>query len=60
MSKPDIVSRADWLTARQELLVREKEFTRARDTLSAERRRMPWVRVEKGLCLRGSGRRRKP
>ena len=53
MSKPDIVSRADWLTARQELLVREKEFTRARDALSAERRRMPWVRVEKDYVFEG-------
>jgi len=42
-----IVSRTEWLAARKELLAREKELTRARDAVSAERRRLPWVRVEK-------------
>ena len=37
----------EWETARQQLLVREKELTRARDALAAERRRMPWLAVEK-------------
>src|SRR4029077_16261543 len=44
---PLIVSPQDWEAARQELLVKEKELTRARDVLAAERRRMPWVAVEK-------------
>jgi predicted dithiol-disulfide oxidoreductase (DUF899 family) len=43
---PKIVSRAEWLAARQKLLVREKEFTRLRDALSAERRHLPWVEVD--------------
>ena len=42
-----IVSRDEWLTARRALLAREKEFTRQRDRLSAERRELPWVAVDK-------------
>jgi predicted dithiol-disulfide oxidoreductase (DUF899 family) len=40
------VSPAEWEAARQELLVKEKELTRARDALAAQRRRMPWLEVE--------------
>jgi predicted dithiol-disulfide oxidoreductase (DUF899 family) len=47
MNTPPIVSANDWEAARQTLLVKEKAFTRARDALAAERRRMPWVLVEK-------------
>src|ERR1700741_2466962 len=42
-----VVSPQQWEAARQQLLVKEKELTRARDALAAERRRMPWVAVEK-------------
>lgn len=42
-----VVSREDWLKARLELLDHEKEFTRARDALSAERRALPWVKIDK-------------
>src|SRR5690606_8559217 len=42
-----VVSREDWLVARKQLLSREKEWTRLRDELSAARRALPWVRVEK-------------
>jgi predicted dithiol-disulfide oxidoreductase (DUF899 family) len=42
-----IVSREEWIAARKKLLRREKEVTRLRDELSAERRRLPWVKVEK-------------
>lgn len=42
-----VVSREEWLVARRKLLEREKELTRQRDAISAERRRLPWVRVEK-------------
>ena len=42
-----VVSRDEWLAARRQLLRQEKEFTRRRDQLSAERRELPWVRVEK-------------
>ena len=55
MSLPDIVSREQWLAARQELLAKEKELTRARDALNAERRRLPMVRVEKDYVFTGPG-----
>ena len=44
---PKIVSRDEWLAARKALLEKEKALTRMRDALSAERRSLPWVRVEK-------------
>src|SRR5213594_3716228 len=47
INRPRIVSSQEWEAARQQLLVREKELTRARDALAAERRRMPWLAVEK-------------
>src|SRR6202046_465209 len=47
MSTPPIVSRQEWEAARQQLLVKEKVFTRSRDALAAERRRMPWLAVDK-------------
>jgi predicted dithiol-disulfide oxidoreductase (DUF899 family) len=42
-----VVSREQWIEARKQHLAREKEFTRLRDRLSAERRALPWVRVDK-------------
>ena len=47
MKTPPIVSPQEWEAARQQLLVKEKELTRARDALAAKRRRMPWLAVEK-------------
>ena len=47
MQTPPIVSPEAWEAARQNLLVREKALTRSRDALAAERRRMPWMAVEK-------------
>ncbi len=47
MKTPPIVSPQEWEAAREALLVKEKEFTHARDALAAERRRMPWLAVEK-------------
>ncbi|HEX4344875.1 MAG TPA: DUF899 family protein [Solirubrobacteraceae bacterium] len=47
MNMPPIVSPRDWDAAREELLVQEKELTRARDALVAQRRRMPRMAVEK-------------
>ena len=44
---PPIVSQQEWEAARQQLLVKEKAFTRSRDALAAERRRMPWLAVDK-------------
>src|SRR5258708_9542109 len=42
-----IGSRDEWRAARLDLLQREKELTRLRDELAAERRRLPWVRLDK-------------
>ena len=53
MSLPKIASRADWLAARKDLLADEKALTRTRDALSAERRRLPMVRVEKDYMFEG-------
>ena len=47
MQHHPIVSRDEWLAARTALLAKEKEYTRLRDRLSAERRALPWVKVEK-------------
>jgi predicted dithiol-disulfide oxidoreductase (DUF899 family) len=47
MKLPPIVSPQEWAAAREKLLVKEKEVTRARDALAAERRRMPWMAVDK-------------
>ena len=47
MIAPPIVSQQEWEAARDQLLVKEKALTRARDALAAERRRMPWMPVEK-------------
>ena len=47
MNMPPTVSPEEWKAAREKLLVREKELTRARDALAAERRRMPRMLVEK-------------
>ena len=49
-----VVSRDEWLAARKELLRKEKEFTRLRDQLSAERRALPWVKVEKTYVFDGA------
>ncbi|MBI3798469.1 MAG: DUF899 domain-containing protein [Deltaproteobacteria bacterium] len=48
-----IVTRDEWLVARKALLAKEKEATRARDALSAERRKLPWVKVEKNYVFDG-------
>ena len=45
MTTPSIVSEQEWDAARQRLLVKEKELTRARDSIAAQRRRMPWLPV---------------
>jgi predicted dithiol-disulfide oxidoreductase (DUF899 family) len=50
---PQVVSRHEWQAAREELLVKEKEATRARDALAAERRRLPMVRIEKEYVFEG-------
>jgi predicted dithiol-disulfide oxidoreductase (DUF899 family) len=53
MNAPPIVSPQEWDAARQKLLAKEKQLTRARDALAAERRRMPWLAVEKEYAFEG-------
>ena len=53
MNMPPIVSPQEWQAAREALLVKEKELTRARDALAAERRRMPRLAVEREYAFEG-------
>jgi len=53
MDHPRIVSQAEWLAARKELLKKEKEFSKLRDELSRQRREMPWEKVEKAYMFDG-------
>jgi predicted dithiol-disulfide oxidoreductase (DUF899 family) len=53
MSLPDVVSREEWLAARERLLAKEKELTRARDALNAERRRLGIVKIDKDYVFEG-------
>jgi predicted dithiol-disulfide oxidoreductase (DUF899 family) len=53
MSLPEVTTREDWLAARREFLVREKELMRQRDALNADRRRLPMVRVDKPYTFEG-------
>jgi predicted dithiol-disulfide oxidoreductase (DUF899 family) len=55
MDAPPIVSPEEWIAAREKLLVKEKEHLRAGDALAAERRRMPWMAVEKEYRFDGPG-----
>ncbi|HWX15563.1 MAG TPA: DUF899 family protein, partial [Chthoniobacterales bacterium] len=50
---PEIVSEAEWLVASKDLLAREKEFTRQRDALSAARRQLPMVKIDKKYAFDG-------
>ncbi len=53
MDTPPTVSPKEWEAAREQLLVKEKEMTHARDALAAERRRQPWMAVEKDYRFEG-------
>ncbi len=53
MALPEVTTREQWLTARKALLAKEKELTRARDALNAERRRLPMVAVEEEYVFEG-------
>jgi predicted dithiol-disulfide oxidoreductase (DUF899 family) len=50
---PRVVSRAEWLAARKEFLIKEKVLTQLRDQLNAERRRLPMVKIEKVYVFEG-------
>ena len=47
------VSQSEWLAARKALLAKEKQFTKARDALSQQRRDLPWMKVEKNYTFDG-------
>jgi predicted dithiol-disulfide oxidoreductase (DUF899 family) len=53
MKTTKIVDATEWEAARQRLLVKEKELTRARDAMAAQRRRMPWLAVQKRYTFDG-------
>ena len=53
MHTPPIVSPEEWTAARERMLVKEKAHLRAHDALAAERRRMPWMKVEKDYVFEG-------
>src|ERR1700684_3420632 len=53
MAFPEIVTREEWLKAREQFLAREKQATRERDALNAERRRLPMVAIEKESLFDG-------
>jgi predicted dithiol-disulfide oxidoreductase (DUF899 family) len=55
MNTTAIVSQQEWETAHQQLLAKEKALTRSRDALAAERRRMPWMAVERTYDFDGPG-----
>ena len=55
MAFPEIVTRDEWLEARKQFLAREKQATRERDALNAERRRLPMVAIEKEYLFEGPG-----
>jgi predicted dithiol-disulfide oxidoreductase (DUF899 family) len=53
LNLPDVVSREDWLLARRELLEKEKQLTRERDAVNADRRRLPMVEIDKSYVFQG-------
>ncbi len=53
MKTPPVVAPQEWEAARLQLLVKEKELTRARDAMAAQRRRMPWMAIEKQYVFEG-------
>jgi predicted dithiol-disulfide oxidoreductase (DUF899 family) len=53
MEQSKVVSAAEWLAARKELLKKEKEFTRLRDELTRQRRELPWEKLQKSYTFDG-------
>jgi Bacterial protein of unknown function (DUF899) len=60
MHLPEVVSPEEWLAVRKELLVKEKEPSRARDRVNAERRRLPMVRIDEPIDRALTARTRSP
>src|SRR3981081_4040233 len=55
IENPKIVSRDEWLAARKKLLAKERHLTHERDAIAAERRQLPWVKVEKNYVFDSPG-----
>ena len=55
IERPKVVSQAEWLAARQQLLKKEKDLTKLRDALARERRELPWVKVDKQYVFDAPG-----
>jgi predicted dithiol-disulfide oxidoreductase (DUF899 family) len=55
IAQPKVVSRAEWLSARKQLLAGEKLLTHQRDEIDRQRRELPWVKVEKDYLFDGPG-----
>ena len=53
IERSNVVSRAEWVAARKELLLKEKQLTRQRDEIDRQRRALPWVKVEKNYIFDG-------
>ena len=53
LAPPNVVSREDWVAAREAFFLKEKAMTHELDALRAERRRLPWVKVEKPYVFEG-------
>src|SRR5260370_40423619 len=53
VANPRVVSRAEWLAARKQLVVKEREFMRQQDALNAEGRALPWVKIDKEYVFDG-------
>src|SRR5260370_42553279 len=51
IENPKIVSRGEWLAARKKILAKERQLTHERDAIAAERRQLPWVKVEKNYIF---------
>src|SRR4051812_14466501 len=50
-----VVSPSQWLAARKKLLLKEKKLTKMRDALNLQRRKLPWVKIEKEYVFDGPG-----
>jgi predicted dithiol-disulfide oxidoreductase (DUF899 family) len=48
-----VVSQSEWLVARKKLLLEEKNFSKLRDELNLQRRKLPWIKVEKEYVFDG-------
>lgn len=53
MENRKVVSEKEWIVARKKLLVKEKKFSKLRDELNLQRRRLPWVKIEKDYIFQG-------